>query len=161
MGTKGLSDGSGYRRYGREVEYRVDVGDEVVNRVPRQVTNDQDGRSASQVLAAAGREIVDYRHRVIVGDQPTREMRSDEAGASGDQRFQVDPLRIDKLPVPDLKHEETPEPVVGQRQRDARALDGGRLRGGGCRTQRASQHDDLVRASVAAHPRSQRPDGQT
>ena len=49
------------------------------------------------VVDRAGREVVEDEHLVAVGQQPLGEMRSDEAGAAGNQRDHARTSRLSRL----------------------------------------------------------------
>ena len=90
MGAEPVLHATLDRGDGGEVYHAVDAR----HRIPHRgqvgdVAEDQRG-TGSEVLALAGREVVEDAHRIAAGAECCGEMRADEAAAAGDEKGRQD-----------------------------------------------------------------------
>ena len=69
------------------MEDRVDVLEEIVDRIVRQIAHDHGNLASREILAASRRKIVDDRYRMAVLEQSPRDVRTNESCTAGDERL--------------------------------------------------------------------------
>jgi len=82
--------------------------EDVAQLIADEVPFEEDGVEAGEVLAPAGRQVVQHADRLALGEQAPHEVRADEAGTAGHEHGHQARSSIDELAVPELEHDERP-----------------------------------------------------